>query len=130
MCLGVPLLCVDEVGELGWVSDEEHRCVVEHLSDSKSIRTIAILDGTHPIEVTLICLQLDRKSTRITSSIGRARLTTNRRETNGGANFFAYRFEESGRGDVTNVMGHFKVSMSTRTLGMNLKYLTLNIKYL
>ena len=104
MSLRVPLLSVDEVRELGRVPDEEDWSVVEH-----------------PIEVTLVCFQFDSKTTRITGGIGRAGFTADRRKTNCGANFLADRFEESSRGDVTDVVGDLKVAMSTSASGMDLK---------
>ena len=59
-------------GELGWVANEEHGCVVEN-----------------PIQITLLCLQLDRESTGVTSGVRRARLAADGRKTNGGLTLFA-----------------------------------------
>lgn len=70
--LRVSLLRVDKVRELGWVANEEDGSVVEN-----------------PIQVALLCLQFDRKSTGVASGIRRARLTADGRETNGGLNLFA-----------------------------------------
>jgi hypothetical protein len=50
--LRIPLLCVDKVGKLGGITDEEDGGVVEH-----------------PIPVTLLSSELDSKATGITSSI-------------------------------------------------------------
>src|ERR1700729_3989931 len=65
--LRVSLLRVNKVRELGWVANEEDGCVVEN-----------------PIQVTLLCLQLDRKSTGVTSGVRGTRLAADSRETNGG----------------------------------------------
>ena len=72
MCLGIPFLGVDEVREFGGISNEEHRCVIEH-----------------PVQVALICPQFDGETTRIASSISRTIFTTNRGEANGCSNFSA-----------------------------------------
>lgn len=53
MGLGIPLLSVDEVRELGRVSDEEDGSVVEH-----------------PIPVALVGPQLNREATGVASSVG------------------------------------------------------------
>jgi hypothetical protein len=70
--LRVPLLGVDEVGELGRVPNEEHRGVVED-----------------PVKVALARLQLNGKSTGVTGGIRRAILAAHGGETNGCANLFA-----------------------------------------
>lgn len=104
MRLRVPLLRVDKVRELGWIANEEHGCVVEH-----------------PIQVSLICLELDRKSTGVTSGIRRARLAADGRETDGGSNLFANRLEQVSGGNIADVVRHFKVAVSTCALGVDLE---------
>lgn len=70
MGLGVPLLGVNKMRELGGVSDEEDWGVVEH-----------------PVPVTVVGLQLDRKSTRVASSISRSNLASYGGEVDGNVNF-------------------------------------------
>jgi hypothetical protein len=103
VCLRIPLLGVDEVGEFGGVTKEENRSVVEH-----------------PVPVAFVCPQFDSKATRIASGIGRARFTTDGGETDSSANLLAHRFEESGISDVAEVVSDLKVTMSASTLGMDL----------
>lgn len=72
MRLRITLLSVDEVRELGGISDEEHRCVVEY-----------------PVQVALFCSQFDSETTGIASSVGRAIFTTNRGETDSCSNLLS-----------------------------------------
>lgn len=103
MSLGVTLLGVDEVGELGRISDEEDGSVVEH-----------------PVNVSLISFDLDGKATGITGSIRRSEFTANSGESNGGTVFLADLCEEPGRGDVAEAIGQFKVTVCSSTFGVNL----------
>ncbi len=59
MCLGVPLLSMDEVWELGTIADEEDGCVIEH-----------------PVPVPILGSDLRRETTGITSSICTPRFAT------------------------------------------------------
>jgi hypothetical protein len=93
---------VDKVGELGGVPQEEDRGVVKD-----------------PIPVTLLGAQLDGESTRITSSVSRARLTTDGGESDGGLDLVAHLAEERLGGDIGEIMGHFKVTVSTGTFGVH-----------
>jgi hypothetical protein len=70
--LRVPLLCVDEVGELGGVTNKKDRGIVEH-----------------PVKVAVIRLELDGETTRVTGGVGRARLATDGGETDGRADLLA-----------------------------------------
>ena len=63
--LWVALLCMDEDGELGGVTDEEDRGVVED-----------------PVPVTLLGVELDRETSGVTSSVWGTLLTTDSREAN------------------------------------------------
>lgn len=103
MSLGIPLLSVDEVRELGGVSDEEDRGIVEH-----------------PVPVTLVCPELGGEPTRIASGVGRSRLATNGGETHRHSDLFADRAQERLRGDVTEVVSHLEVSMSSSTFCVDL----------
>jgi hypothetical protein len=72
VCLRVTLLGVDKVRELGGISDEEHRCVIEH-----------------PVQVSFFSSQFDGETTRIAGSVGRTIFTANRGETDSCSNFLA-----------------------------------------
>ena len=72
MRLRVPLLRVDEVRELGGVSQEENGCVVEN-----------------PVPVAFLSTELDCKSTWVASCICRSAFTTDGRDTGGCAAFVA-----------------------------------------
>jgi hypothetical protein len=61
MRLRIALLGMNKVRELGRVAKEEDRGVVEY-----------------PVEIAFISANLDGKTTRITGSVCRARLATNR----------------------------------------------------
>lgn len=104
MRLRVTLLGVDEVRELGRVSNKENGGIVED-----------------PIEIAFVCANLDGKPTGITGSVRRARLAANGGKANGSAGSVANLFKERGGGEVGNVMCHFKVAMCASTLGMDLE---------
>jgi len=105
MCLRVPLLGVDEVGELGWVTNEEDRCVIKH-----------------PVPISLLGPQLDRKPTRIASSVGGSRLASNSREANCSSGLGANLLEEGCRGDVAQLVSDLEVTVGTSTLGVDLEH--------
>ena len=90
--------------EFGRVTDEEDRCIIEH-----------------PVPVTFVSLQLDSKSTGISSSIGRTILASDGRESNSCSDLLADSVEEGLRSDVTEVVGDFKISMSTSSFGVDLE---------
>jgi hypothetical protein len=62
--LWVSFLCMDEEWELGRIPEEEDGCVV-----------------VYPVPVTLLCIELDGKASRITSGIWGTLLATDGRET-------------------------------------------------
>ena len=103
MRLRVTLLCVDEVGEFGRISDEEDRGVVEH-----------------PVQVALLGSDLDSEATRITSSIRGPEFTANSRKSNSGTMLLAGLCEELGGGNVFEALSQFEVTMCTSTFGMDL----------
>lgn len=76
MRLGIPFLGMDEMRELGRVSDEEHRCIVEN-----------------PIPVSLVSPELDCKASRVSSGVRRSRLASYSGESNGGFNLRTHRLE-------------------------------------
>ena len=101
--LRVPLLCVNEVGELGRVTDEEDGGVIED-----------------PIPVTFISSELDGEATGVASGVGRARFTTDGRETDCSADFLSHRSQQRLGCNVTKIMGDLEVTVSTSTFGMDL----------
>ena len=102
MRLRVTLLCVDEVRELGGVTDEEHRRIV-----------------VHPVPVAFLRPQLNRESTRVTRSIRRTALATNGGESDSCASLIADFAEELRTGEVRDVMRDLEVSVCASTLGMH-----------
>jgi len=104
MRLRIALLGMNKVGELGRVAKEEDGGIIEY-----------------PVEIAFISTNFDGKAARITGSVCRARLATNRGETNSGAGPVADFLEEGGTGEVRNVVCHFKVAMRAGTLSMDLK---------
>jgi hypothetical protein len=104
MGLRITLLGMNKVGKLGRVAKEEDGGIVEY-----------------PVEITFISTNLDGKTTRITGSVCRARLATNRGETNSSAGSVANFLEEGGTSEVSNVVCHFKVTMCAGALSMNLR---------
>lgn len=71
------------------------------------------------IKHTFICVELQGETTRITRRIGRTLLTTNGRESDESLGLLPNAIEHIGRGEVANIVGHLKLSISTRTFGMN-----------
>ena len=53
VCLWVTLLCMDEVRELGWISQKENRRVI-----------------CHHVQSTLLCLELHGEATGISCQVG------------------------------------------------------------
>lgn len=103
--LGVTLLSVDKVRELGRISDEEDGGVVED-----------------PVEVTLLRSDFERKATGVTGSVRRPKFTTDSGESGGGTVFLTDFREELGRGDVAEALGQFEVAMCASTFGVNLEW--------
>ena len=103
MSLRVPLLSVDEVGELGGITNKENGSIIEH-----------------PIPITFLSPELDSKTTRVTSSVSRTRFATDGGETGSDADFLAYALEQGLRGDITEIVSDLEVPVSASTLGMNL----------
>ena len=99
--LWVALLGVDEERELGRITDEEDRCVVEN-----------------PIPVALLGIVLNRKASGVSSSIWRAFLTTDRGETSNAASFLANIEEHVNVCDIANVVRDFEFAVCAGTFGM------------
>lgn len=104
MAAGVALLGVNEVGELGGVTDEENGSVVED-----------------PIPVSLAGAQLDGEATGIARGIGTTRLATDSGETDGGAHLRTDVAQNGGGGDISERVRQLEVAMSTSALGMDLR---------
>lgn len=102
MSLRISLLSVNEVGELGRITNEEDWGVV-----------------VHPVPNTLLCLDLHRETTGITSSVRRSALSTDSAESYCGRSLLANGCEKGVGCDVRQVVCNFKVTVSTSTLGMN-----------
>jgi hypothetical protein len=100
--LGIPLLGVNEVGELGRITDEEHwRVVVD------------------PVPVALWRTDLDGETTGVASSVSRARLATDCRESDGELGLLTNGAEEWRRGDIGAGVGESEGTMGTSTLGVH-----------
>ena len=89
--------------ELGRITYEKDRGVVED-----------------PIPIALICFQLDSETTGITSSVCRARLSTNRGETDSGISPVAYSMEQLLRCDIAQIVSDLEIAMRAGTFGMDL----------
>lgn len=74
--LGVALLSVDEDGELGGITDEENRRVIED-----------------PVPVALLCVELEGETPGVACTVRRALFTTNGRETSEHLGLFANALE-------------------------------------
>jgi len=99
--LRIALLGVDEVRELCGVSDEEDRSVVEY-----------------PVHVALSGLELDGESSRVSSGIGRSRLSSDGRESDGDRALKAFLRCEVGKTDVGQALCALEDSVSTSSLGV------------
>lgn len=96
----VTLLGVDEVRELGWVSQEEDGGVV----------------GDH-VPVALLSAELDRETTGVSGTVMRAGLATNGGESNADGALLAG-LEEVCNAEVVERVGGLVVTMCTATLGV------------
>lgn len=100
--LRVALLGVNEKRELGRVADEENRGVV-----------------VDPVDIALLGVELSCKATRITSSVRGTHLTTDGGETSKSTGLLADAIEESGLGEVGDIVSDLKVPKGTRSLGVD-----------
>lgn len=99
--LGVALLGVNEVRELGRVAQEENGSVV----------------GNH-VPVALLSPELDGETTRVASKIGAAALTTNGRETDGDGALLAL-LEDVREAQVVQRLGSPIETVGTTALGVD-----------
>jgi len=98
---GARLLRVDEVGELDGVLNEENRGVV-----------------SYHVVVSFFSVELDSETTGISHGIGGSSLTGNSGESEE-ARGALLGVEEVSLGKHRNVVGHFKVSVSSSALGVD-----------
>ena len=103
VALWMSLLSVNEVGELGWIANEEYWGIVKD-----------------PVPVSFLSPEFDRKATRIARGIGRSVLSSDGREADCAAHAVAHFVEERLGGDVAQIVGHLEVTMGTSALSMNL----------
>jgi len=102
MGLGVTLLGVDEMRELGWVTDEEDGSVVEH-----------------PVEIALLSTDLDGETSGVAGGIGRAALATDGGETDGHLGLGSDILEELDCGDIREGVSRLEVTVGSGTLGVD-----------
>lgn len=100
--LRVTLLGVDEVGELGRVTQEKDWSVIED-----------------PVHVAFLGLHLDRETTRVTSSVWRTRFTTDGGETGSDWAFFANVGEDAGQTNVFERISALEDTVGASTLGVD-----------
>lgn len=103
MCLRVALLGVNEVGELGRVTNEEDWRIVEN-----------------PVEIAFVCANFDSKAAGVTGRVCRATFSANCREPDSSTSLVANLFKEGGTSEISDVMGHFEVAVRASALGMDL----------
>lgn len=102
MCGWIPLLGVNEVWELGGISQEKDGSVVRH-----------------HVPITVISPEFHRKPTRVSSAIVRSGFTANCRETDGDRAFLALGAEKVRGRQVVQRICAFEEAMSTTALRMN-----------
>jgi hypothetical protein len=99
---------VDEVGELGRITNEEDGCVVEYLKYRDVSVPVDLANykiAIYPVPIALLRFNFNRESTGVTSSISGTRLASDSRETNGRWGFVAYFAEDLSGRDMRNVVG-------------------------
>lgn len=99
--LGISLLGVDEVRELGRVSQEEDGSVV-----------------VDPVHVSFLGPELDGESSRVSSYIWRTRLATDGGESDRDVARGTI-LEDLGLGEMRNTLGDLECSVSSTTLGVD-----------
>jgi len=100
--LGVSLLGVDEVGELGGISDEEDGSVV-----------------TNQIPVTFFGVEFDSKTSGISFGIGRTLFTTDSGESGEDGSSLSEGVQEFSLAVLGDVIGDFEITVSAGTLGVD-----------
>lgn len=100
--LGVPLLGVDEDGELGGVAQKEDGGVVED-----------------PVPVALLGVELDGEPPGVAGTVRGALLAADRGEAGEQLGLLADALEHVDDGDVANVIGDLELAVGARTLGVD-----------
>ena len=100
--LRIPLLGMDEYGELGRIPEEKDWGVIEH-----------------PIVVPLLGIKLDRKSPRISCRVGRSFFSTDRREPREAPCLLADAVEHVHRCEVADIIGYLELAECTGALGVD-----------
>jgi hypothetical protein len=72
-----------------------------------------------PVQVTLICVEFESKTTGITNAVSRALLSCYSRESTKERSLLSNFAEKSRTGELAEVMFDFKVSKCTCSLGMD-----------
>ena len=98
----IPLLGVDEVWKFERVPQEKHWRVV-----------------AHQVPIAFLCIELKRKTTHVSLSIGRTAFTSYCGKPQEHICLHAYFGQEVGAGDVGDIFGHRESAESTRTLSMH-----------
>ena len=99
---GVTLLGVDEVRELGGITEEKDGCVVGHI-----------------VPVTLFSPELDRKTPRITSTVVRAGFATHGGESDGDGALLSLGAEHVCHADIVERLGACEDTMGPATFGVD-----------
>lgn len=94
---------MNEVGELGRVSDEEDRGIVEH-----------------PVPVSLVSSQLDGESSRVTRSVRGTAFTSDSGEADCRTDLLANAREEGVGRDVAEVVRGLEIAMSSSAFSVDL----------
>lgn len=102
MRLRIPLLGVNEAGEQDGITNEEDGGVV-----------------ANQIPDTVLRVELDGESARITSGIGRSALTAHRGESHGQGGALLDLVEHLGSTVLADVVGHLEVAEGAGTLGVD-----------
>lgn len=99
---GVSLLRMDQMRELGGISDEEYRRIV-----------------LHKIPVAFISAELDGEASWVASVVMRATFTTDSRKPDGNGTLFSFSGENVCKAEIVERVGGSVVAMGTATLCMD-----------
>ncbi|KAH3667599.1 hypothetical protein OGATHE_003122 [Ogataea polymorpha] len=90
------------LGELNWVPDEEDRRVV-----------------VHKVQVSVFCVEFGSKSPWVSGCVCRTFFSTHSGESGENSCLLTNSVEELGTANIGNVVGHFKHTVSSGTLGVH-----------
>lgn len=102
MTCGMSLLSMDQMRELGGISDEENRRVV-----------------LHKIPVAFVSAELDGEASWVAGMVMRTTFTTDSGKSNGNRTLFSFSGENVCKAEIVERIGGFVVAMSTTTLCMD-----------